>query len=450
MDYSLLLYTLVMLLSCGSPDKSNKINEDPSKDPSSNSTPEKIKNNQGKNTNSLNQDLQSNTKPSEISNTKGQEKEQEQQQCGDTLNDKIKKFITKFYSEILSQSLEKDKILPMMSQEGLLCALEKWSKGVNINGKQMKFWLGDGNIDLGIINLSGFLVNSMQESLKWGVCDENPWDKDTISPFHSCGQNKRDYSDDAYYGDGACGGVKKYHPKNIKAITSNLECTKGSSTEGCCWWGRGSIQLTGQLNYGLFNSSYSKSIGFDICEDPELICKIPELFWASGIHYWITNVQNGSHAGTGGIGELGFKDAVKKVSTDNFLASDFVDLSCAGICGGSGGKCASWCHINERMENWKKLCSILSTDTTNCLLTKKTDTCPTLEPFKDTPTGTGECRCGLNWTDANKRGENYKCAPDISCSNIILKTFENTPIGTPCSCGINKADAQSMPRITCN
>ena len=62
-----------------------------------------------------------------------------------------------------------------------------------------------------------------------------------------------------------------------------------SGTEGCCFWGRGSIQLTGRKNYGNFNNALKNIV--NVCENPNLICLEPELRWLGGLHYWITVVQ---------------------------------------------------------------------------------------------------------------------------------------------------------------
>ena len=50
------------------------------------------------------------------------------------------------------------------------------------------------------------------------------------------------------------------NPQGMEAQTSNqwgkkMECdnTPGSNSRGCCYWGRGAIQLTGLTNYGIAN-----------------------------------------------------------------------------------------------------------------------------------------------------------------------------------------------------
>ena len=57
-----------------------------------------------------------------------------------------------------------------------------------------------------------------------------------------------------------------------------MECTPGTVTEKCCWWGRGAIQTTGPNNYGMLNKEVvmkTKSLkdkGIDLCKNPEAIC----------------------------------------------------------------------------------------------------------------------------------------------------------------------------------
>lgn len=86
---------------------------------------------------------------------------------------------------------------------------------------------------------------------------------------------------------------------NVNKTTSynNSENPKSDVT-GCCWWGRGVIQLTGTCNIGRLNKTLKDANFFkdgdDLCKNPELICddKYPTLKWISGLIYWCQNVQN--------------------------------------------------------------------------------------------------------------------------------------------------------------
>lgn len=75
--------------------------------------------------------------------------------------------------------------------------------------------------------------------------------------------------------------------------------------EGCCWWGRGFLQMKGPCDFGRLNyymgaraarenrpSLYSD---VDFCEMPEAICGSQyrhELVWTSALFKWIDKVQN--------------------------------------------------------------------------------------------------------------------------------------------------------------
>merc|ERR1740123_1502301 len=78
-----------------------------------------------------------------------------------------------------------------------------------------------------------------------------------------------------------------------------------TDVEGCCWWGRGSIQTTGVCNYGKLNWYMGNRAAdegrpaifpeIDFCKNPELICAPsgpPQLKWVTGIYYWLNSVQS--------------------------------------------------------------------------------------------------------------------------------------------------------------
>eukprot|EP00538_Stauroneis_constricta_P006372 CAMPEP_0119571434 /NCGR_PEP_ID=MMETSP1352-20130426/44115_1 /TAXON_ID=265584 /ORGANISM="Stauroneis constricta, Strain CCMP1120" /LENGTH=713 /DNA_ID=CAMNT_0007621113 /DNA_START=60 /DNA_END=2201 /DNA_ORIENTATION=+ len=82
--------------------------------------------------------------------------------------------------------------------------------------------------------------------------------------------------------------------------------------EGCCWWGRGVIQVTGpcnigRLNYHLTGTYYEDGIvrkesgaypysDMNLCEDPGLICSgPPEFKWLSGLFFWLFDIQTYSN-----------------------------------------------------------------------------------------------------------------------------------------------------------
>lgn len=92
-----------------------------------------------------------------------------------------------------------------------------------------------------------------------------------------------------------------------------------TDVEGCYFWGRGSIQLTGKCNVGKLNWYAGKKAAddgrqtlypdVDFCENPEEICnssKYPELKWVSGLFYWMNSVQDYDD------GKFNFKTELKK------------------------------------------------------------------------------------------------------------------------------------------
>jgi len=177
------------------------------------------------------------------------------------------------------------------------------------------FYLGDGSdigYKIGLVNIAAFIAQSMKETIKYDVCDENSWDMvDSKYPLsNSCGQLGQSYQDyhcpenekhmecpvdpnmkitatthAKWYGAPAplfCGPKKEIpytgfwdytiHCDNVWAdppeycdvyegqkgggfdSTSPVKNSAGrTDVEGCCWWGRGVIQTTGVCNFGKLN-----------------------------------------------------------------------------------------------------------------------------------------------------------------------------------------------------
>lgn len=78
-----------------------------------------------------------------------------------------------------------------------------------------------------------------------------------------------------------------------------------TDVEGCCWWGRGLLQMKGPCAFGRLNyylgaraareSRPSMYEGIDFCVNPEAICGSQyrhELVWISALFKWIDTVQN--------------------------------------------------------------------------------------------------------------------------------------------------------------
>ncbi len=169
------------------------------------------------------------------------------------------------------------------------------------------FYLGDDSdigYEIGLVNIAAFIAQSMKETIKYDVCDENSWDLvDSKYPLsNSCGQLGQSYQDyhcpdhekhmecevdpnmkitasthAKWYGAPAplfCGPKKEFpftgfwdytavchnpwaNPPQYCEVyegqkggdfdnTSPVKNSAGrTDVEGCCWWGRGVIQTTG-------------------------------------------------------------------------------------------------------------------------------------------------------------------------------------------------------------
>lgn len=220
----------------------------------------------------------------------------------------------------------------------------------------LRFFVGENTSEqelaYGRVNLAAFLAQAMQESIRYDVCDENNWDMiDGGYPIaNSCGQlgqSYQDYDESPYRCQvdpdmtftastnakwwGAppplvCGPKSKYpttgywnpyaacEDGNCNAYEGQLGGALVDTTtpnmagrtdvEGCCWWGRGAIQLTGISNYGILNHFMGKGSGIyddiDFCTDPQAVCSStehPELKWISGLFYWLRSVQTFNSGG---------------------------------------------------------------------------------------------------------------------------------------------------------
>jgi len=160
----------------------------------------------------------------------------------------------------------------------------------------------DFNTRKTLANIGGLLAQCAWESggaAPWHACDENNWSNTATA---SCTQR---YDGSLYHdltGTDAC-GVDPNMQMNAVTHASwavPLECTPGTETEKCCWWGRGAIQTTGPLNYGLLQRDVVDHMGLtdpltgqpmNLCTNPEAICQNGELKFVGSIYYWISQVQ---------------------------------------------------------------------------------------------------------------------------------------------------------------
>jgi hypothetical protein len=78
--------------------------------------------------------------------------------------------------------------------------------------------------------------------------------------------------------------------------TNTMECKPNTKSGGCCWWGRGPTQITGQHNYyrlSKFLNTIDDYKDKNLCQNPKLICTSDDkkLIWLTSIWYWVEVVQ---------------------------------------------------------------------------------------------------------------------------------------------------------------
>lgn len=206
----------------------------------------------------------------------------------------------------------------------------------------MVFYLGDEvERAYGLVNIAAFLAQSAVDSTLRGGCDEENVDTvgGVLPASNACGQYGMSYqdmtcpegqeeyqcdvdptmrmtADDRGSGPGPfyCGPATDYggFTGHWDYVTGG-EVRDGSAmpngagredVEGCCWWGRGSIQLRGVCSYGRLNHFLGKKAHddgrpslfpeIDFCRNPQAICSdesYPDLGWVAGLFRWITDVQ---------------------------------------------------------------------------------------------------------------------------------------------------------------
>lgn len=209
-------------------------------------------------------------------------------------------------------------------------------------GEKNFFYIGDGysskSVEYGLVNIAAFVAQGITQSIHYDACDENSWEtvefRYPIS--NSCGQEGKSYQQDVctddeegmecevdptmeirgvthgrwvgapppmYCGDRSVGywdhltGLEEHDPpfKN-KSGRSDIK--------GCCWWGRGVLQVRGVCTYGKLNhwlGAKATAEGrpsiypdIDFCKNPGAICsdkRAHELRWVTGMFHWVQTVQ---------------------------------------------------------------------------------------------------------------------------------------------------------------
>jgi len=227
---------------------------------------------------------------------------------------------------------------------GFLQALRKMTTGVG-PGEKNWFFIGDGespnSLQLGLINLASFVAHGVTQAIKYDSCDENNYEMvDFRYPIsNACGQNGRSYQDDMCTGGdegegyecevdssmemygvtharwiGAppplyCGDKSTGYWDHFKGLEINdppfANLAGRADVRGCCWWGRGVMQVRGVCAYGKLNYYLGKRAAesrrpsiypdIDFCRNPSAICtdpeRGPELRWLTGMFYWAHTIQ---------------------------------------------------------------------------------------------------------------------------------------------------------------
>ena len=160
----------------------------------------------------------------------------------------------------------------------------------------------------GVVIVAGMLAQFMHEAANFSTCDEYNLGNDCKYGPCSCGQYSNDYMGIKYTGQPHC---PRNNNMNITATTSAsfgslgpMECKSGTASAGCCWWGRGPIQLTGQHNYQGFqnwlNDNNIIKLSTSLCDNPNQICTNKQLLWLSALYYWVKHVQTAMDTSLGG------------------------------------------------------------------------------------------------------------------------------------------------------
>jgi hypothetical protein len=200
-----------------------------------------------------------------------------------------------------------------------------------------------GRIEYAMAHMGLLLGQAFQESMITGMCDEqnkNPTDK--VNP--GCGQDGANYrfpDADSQLGQGnfSCfaneyewmngfkqvsGEIDPNKDKEfvgcplqppVDSITSRImpsnhekneyqempmECGLEANigSRGCCWWGRGMLQMTYQCNYGDFQKNWGTHYqvpdreDINICMNPGQVCsdEFREMKYLTGLYTWIKQV----------------------------------------------------------------------------------------------------------------------------------------------------------------
>ena len=308
-----------------------------------------------------------------------------------------------------------------------------------VNNKEQRFlfYLGyeEEKLLYGQVNVAAFLANAVVESIQYDTCDEFNWDQVSgrYAISNSCGQNFRSYQDELCT-----------NPNEVDmscAVDTSMEVTSATSnvgregkepppficqpkadvndypgywdtasgtvldgmsfsntlgrvdTEGCCWWGRGSLLTRGVCNIGKLNYYLGKRAfdlrgearfqTIDFCADPEATCasesSTEDMRWITGMFEWVERIQ--SYDDT----EWNYLDQLKKFVDRGMNDDDFISSVSSIVTRGCPSSSCSNSRIlmeEERKENFQKIMDFVQR--TDPPTESPTDT-PTPQPQNYTP-----------------------------------------------------------------
>lgn len=82
---------------------------------------------------------------------------------------------------------------------------------------------------------------------------------------------------------------------SMEGHVPKMQCSP-TANPGCCWWGRGPIQITGPTNIWNFQQEVLSNIpdysSTNLCNTPGDICEDTKIAWLSAMHFWVNGVQN--------------------------------------------------------------------------------------------------------------------------------------------------------------
>jgi len=202
-----------------------------------------------------------------------------------------------------------------------------------------------------------------------------------------------------------------------------------SDIRGCCWWGRGALQVRGVCSYGKLNHWLgAKAIkegrkalypDIDFCTNPGAICsdkRTHELRWVTGMFHWAQTMQKDKDY---------FNKLQEFVDGEDYKNDkSFINLVNEVL----GGTEKDVAKRTEMFHHGLRAFNLIPVETNSTIL----------------PIGAGlkGRYCGLNWNDARSKCEpcytNFDCTGATLC-HAGIEACKTSVIGTPDSESTNTA-----------